>query len=678
MNCQYFDIYSKIKKHSISDYDLFFCNCKKDIEDIYKTNYTISQKFPTYQWNDQHLDLSADRFRVIYNSWIFDILLTKSNNKKLVVIFSGARSPKEKEVRFKRWSYFPFISANVLSIIDPMYHRHPTLQLGWYYGTRDENILAMTATIIQKIKNQLHISEKDIIFAGSSGGGYAALEISKYFTQTTHIAINPQININKYTYSKSFTKITGINLEENDHFNRNKTEDTLLSNSTCRFIFVQNITDRHHCKEHLFPLLRKKGIENLSIGLTVYDNFTIWIYDAIGGHNAQGDQLIFSFILLLEKYDKFDPEILYFLYKNISLQWRQKSVIEQKLLAHTNLSLIDQHCQNYALKDWILLLARNCSDFISLEAIFNNALQYLAKKDIRLDLAAFRAYLKIIAKNGIPITTNILLLLYRNIFIFINRLPHKWTLFLLKKFTEKHTNNCLLQFIYYYQSAIHNKLDFNAVRIIKNYILQYPILNGLASLILLKANYYREAYQTLQKASSCLEGIPAATLPALGIFLLQTNQRELFETLLSFWREHSNISSVGLPLIEHWNYLQLHHKMIPGIPSVRSGKLRLTLYDIPVVFDNIPEARLYLDPIFPSFFAEAREANKNIWLQAMHAARICCRNEIISVCAWEMFKARLLSPKIIYDLEQEGFGSAIQGIKDTLAHLTQLSNAQQR
>ena len=65
-----------------------------------------------------------------------------------------------------------------------------------------------------------------------------------------------------------------------------------------KFLIIQNDTDKHHCKEHLFKLM-----ENLKIypkyGLQNTLNFYFWIYHAFGSHNSVEDIHILQFIIYI-------------------------------------------------------------------------------------------------------------------------------------------------------------------------------------------------------------------------------------------------------------------------------------------------------------------------------------------------------------------------------------------
>lgn len=330
----YSNVYNELKDYPISDYRDFIINIDNSYKNITSREYEISNdKRPLIYFDKLGISDLHDSFTINKNNVLFDCLMTPipKNCKSLFVIFSGSRIiNKDKLPIFKRWSYYRFIDSIVLNIADPMFYEHENLVLGWYYGKKDISYLEYISEIIKKIQNLFGIDNENLFFFGSSGGGYASLQLSMYFKGTNHIAINPQISISKYHYEKFFTKETGIDLHENDSFRRNETEQIIIervNQKLNKYLIVQNSKDEHDCTRHLFPLLNKLNIDSLHLGLNSFESITIWLYSCVGGHNAQGDQFIFSYILYLA--DKLSRNICftefdYFLFKNITVLWKQR------------------------------------------------------------------------------------------------------------------------------------------------------------------------------------------------------------------------------------------------------------------------------------------------------------------------------------------------------------------
>ena len=249
----------------------------------------------------------------------------------MFVIFSGSRDiDTDKLPVFKRWSYYRFIDSIVLNIADPMFYKYENLNLGWYYGNQNESYIEYLSEIIKKIQSLFQIQDNNLFFFGSSGGGYVALQLSMYFKNTIHIAINPQISISKYYYASKFTQKTGINLQIKDFFRRNETDQIIIERikqNLNKFIIVQNVKDEHDCSIHLFPLLNKLDIGFLHFGINSFNSLYVWLYSCLGGHNAQGDQYIFSYILYLANKISRNGEVTHlddFIFKSISIFWKQK------------------------------------------------------------------------------------------------------------------------------------------------------------------------------------------------------------------------------------------------------------------------------------------------------------------------------------------------------------------
>ena len=285
-----------------------------------------NENVPVFSCSDLPSEIPS-RFEIKVQSTSFQCLFDDNiNSDSLMVIFSGARTAKDKIPMFKRQSYYPFIPMKVLSIADPMFDIFPDLTLGWYYGTKNCPFYKLISNIVNAFCNKLNIQEKNLFFFGSSGGGYISLQMSNLYKSSTHIALNPQINISEYPYAKVFQKITNIDLKSIDSYRRNETM-SIVKETSANIVLIYNYNDRHDCEKHLFPLCDRFGIDKLSLGLNkLSKNKYLWGYNIIGGHNTQGDQLIFTHIVNLAiKVSSGDYEITRsddVLYKNISCLWR--------------------------------------------------------------------------------------------------------------------------------------------------------------------------------------------------------------------------------------------------------------------------------------------------------------------------------------------------------------------
>ena len=329
----YDSIYKNIEDYVFDDYDKFVKSVNNSYRDLSERHYVINNDIcPKYMFSTLSKDKLHDRFAIDYDGVCFDCLMTPYNPKctSLFVIFSGSRSVENDVLPvFKRWSYYRFIDSIVLNIADPMFYEYSNLKLGWYYGNRNRAYIKDLSTIIARVCKLLEIDSTNLYLFGASGGGYVALQLSMYLKNANYIAINPQIKISKFFYAKEFTKQTGIDLSEPDPYRRDDTINIVKENiiSNCgKFLILQNLQEKSDCVDHVFPLLKNIGMKTLSLGVNEYNNLLFWLYSCVGGHNAQGDQLIFSHILYLAKKLSTSCKITAydnFLIKNISCLWKQ-------------------------------------------------------------------------------------------------------------------------------------------------------------------------------------------------------------------------------------------------------------------------------------------------------------------------------------------------------------------
>ena len=262
------------------------------------------------------------RFSVIADSAHFENLFVFKNSNRLYVFLSGARPLSQGPPIFKRWSWFKHMNGSVLSISDPMFYEYPKCSLGWYYGTPEINWLETTALLALKVAEGCGIKPEDIVFYGSSGGGWAACWCASYIPGSLAIAINPQIFLDRYNYAETFSKITGNSLK-NDALNRNNLYERMKVSSS-KFMIIQNISDHDGLDDHISPLMKIYDIDG-EYGINARENLLVWLYMAKGGHTTQETLFILPHILnLAEDFSKDNfslPKEKILFYQNITEIW---------------------------------------------------------------------------------------------------------------------------------------------------------------------------------------------------------------------------------------------------------------------------------------------------------------------------------------------------------------------
>jgi hypothetical protein len=238
------------------------------------------------------------------NNFEYDFIYKPSNKNRLFVMLSGNADRKRLNPPiFQRWTWARYFPGHCLYISDPTLKLHEDLGIAWYIGTKTVDILPVISEIITNVASKINVPIENIILYASSGGAYTALRLSSMVQGIITVAINPQIDVTKFSSEEGllqkFLNICFEGVESEtvfkwfpERFNAMHNADMLLEQ---RIIYVQNILDLHHYNVH-FPLFAEK------MGLSMDNNFqargieTIF-FEHPGGHNKGETPEIFTEII---------------------------------------------------------------------------------------------------------------------------------------------------------------------------------------------------------------------------------------------------------------------------------------------------------------------------------------------------------------------------------------------
>lgn len=267
----------------------------------------LSARPEEFSVGGENKHLPEVRFYTLLGSARIEGFFHKGSASKLYVMFNGSRSRSGGSAAaplpaFSRWSWYKETDASLLSLEDPMYYTFPDCTLGWYYGTKDEDYRAYCAQCIKKIAELLNIENENIVLYGSSGGGTAAIGVSRYLPGCCAVAINPQIFLDRYPYSEELEKITGMDLRtEPDSFIRNDSCRIIRENPGSIYILIENVRSDGDYVTQFRTFCKKTGI-NPGFGIEKNENIVSWLYDAQGApstHSSVDNAAIFKMIGLL-------------------------------------------------------------------------------------------------------------------------------------------------------------------------------------------------------------------------------------------------------------------------------------------------------------------------------------------------------------------------------------------
>lgn len=140
--------------------------------------------------------------KIKYNGTYFEFLLTIKDSNRLLILGSGARTKQtevdKKRPWFNRWTWK--FNESTLYYNDPTTYVYPELTTGWGVGTKEQWFLEDISIIIKKISEKISINQNQMIFIGSSAGGFTSILLSTLLKESIGIAEIPQLNLRDYGY----------------------------------------------------------------------------------------------------------------------------------------------------------------------------------------------------------------------------------------------------------------------------------------------------------------------------------------------------------------------------------------------------------------------------------------------------------------------------------------------
>lgn len=126
-----------------------------------------------------------------------DALLVNRASDVLVVTFHGALDRQRFALpRFERVRTTLEHDVSGLFIADPALWRSPSLELAWYTGWRGLDMHQVAADWARVAAAAVGASR--VVFSGSSGGGFAALQAARLLPGSVAVPFNPQTSIYGY------------------------------------------------------------------------------------------------------------------------------------------------------------------------------------------------------------------------------------------------------------------------------------------------------------------------------------------------------------------------------------------------------------------------------------------------------------------------------------------------
>lgn len=210
-------------------------------------------KTPKFYFSDRH---PRGICTINYNSELVDLLVEDQGFETTIVYFHAAVSdPSASYPIFSGINLSAQLEANAIHISDPALARGSGLS--WFTGTET---LDFQKELVKILKHALGTfdSHKHLVFFGASGGGFAAIYFSSLFKDSLAVSINPQTNILNYLPGavKPFLELCwSKGVEDKLPFTYDLT-DAYREPRGNTILYLQNLGDRPHVRQHLIPFLR--------------------------------------------------------------------------------------------------------------------------------------------------------------------------------------------------------------------------------------------------------------------------------------------------------------------------------------------------------------------------------------------------------------------------------------
>jgi len=194
---------------------------------------------------------------IIENQVKYEFLIKLRLNSNKLICF-GAKGGLDRGKRdlpdFPRFSWHDSFHESLIYYADPTFYINKKIKTGWYMGTEDNWYLEKIAEIISKIVENFGVENENILFYGTSVGGFSSVMLATLFKKSTALVGNPQILISNH-YTKPYNNIKKYCFND-------KSEEEILEKYSYRFN-VFDLFKRENYVPHVIYLVNAQSKRDL-------------------------------------------------------------------------------------------------------------------------------------------------------------------------------------------------------------------------------------------------------------------------------------------------------------------------------------------------------------------------------------------------------------------------------
>nr|AEQ62034.1 WnmC [Neisseria meningitidis] len=257
-----------------------------------------------------HLD-NKGTFQVVSDNVTFTFFgnFFQDKKKKIVFFFPGATNRSKSKFDMQRFSWSSELNdVETVFFADPTYKPNNDLSIGWFQHTYKDFGIDALEKLIRHITALKGYAQDEMVFFGSSAGGFVSLKLAERFDKSDAICINPQIYLPKYSrdFYQHLLSVCYPGLSEQEVLERfgdriAVTKD--LSQNTGRIIIFQNQYDENHMKNHIGYYLKNHNLINCRLSFENYspenveNGLSVVIYqDEKLGHSPPSKEITLQWI----------------------------------------------------------------------------------------------------------------------------------------------------------------------------------------------------------------------------------------------------------------------------------------------------------------------------------------------------------------------------------------------
>lgn len=215
------------------------------------------------------------------------LIRVKQKSPNVIILGSGASENQHPPI-FQRYTWMEEFDDSLIFYNDPTLYLG-NINLGWGQGTIERFYLKEIAIILEKLIQKLNVANENILFYGSSGGGFMSLILAGYIKESCALVNNPQTILTNW-YKDAFTQVFNISypnlsLEEINNLFAERINVIAFYNQikyVPRIYYLQNIAAEFDMKNHLEPFV--EGLQQIDENCHVNPVKIDLYFDKSSGH----------------------------------------------------------------------------------------------------------------------------------------------------------------------------------------------------------------------------------------------------------------------------------------------------------------------------------------------------------------------------------------------------------